>query len=96
MAHLENRERMRSKRSSGVSPSMSATAAIAPALIIALRGRPVVGCTEISWNASPEGSTSISSPTASMPRSASASPYVNAFEIDWIVKSRRVSPTSYR
>ena len=42
-AQREKSVRTRSKRSSGVAPAISDAAAIAPALIIALRGRPVFG-----------------------------------------------------
>lgn len=67
----------------------------APALIIAFDGRPVPGARETSLKESPDGSTSTFASTASMPRSARASPYVKGLEIDWMVNSSRVSPTSY-
>lgn len=71
-------------------------AAIAPALIMGLEGRPVSGCREISLNASPLGSTSIFSNTPSAPRSVSAWAYVNALEMDWRQNSCLVSPAWYR
>ena len=71
-----------------------ADAAMAPALIIGLRGRWVTGCRLISLNSSPEGSTSIFSSTVLVPLSISAIPYVNAFEIDWMQNGRSVSPDS--
>ena len=57
-------------------------AAIAPALIIGLSGRPDRGARLISLNASPVGSTPILSSTAAFPQSSSARPYVNGFEMD--------------
>ena len=67
---------------------------IAPALIIGLSGRPLSGARLIELKASPLGSTPTLPSTASNPRSASASPYVNGFDIDWIVNRSRESPTS--
>ena len=64
-------------------------------MIMGLRGRPVDGSSEISLNASPDGSTSILSSTASRPRSARADAYVKGFEIDWIENSTSVWPTAY-
>ena len=49
-------------------------AAMAPALIIGLRGRWVTGCRLISLNRSPEGSTSIFASTCAVPLSMSAMP----------------------
>ena len=49
-------------------------AAIAPALIIGLRGRWVTGCRLISLNRSPDGSTSILASTCLVPLSISAMP----------------------
>ncbi len=72
-AQRENCSRIRAKR--GVSASLtSETVAMAPALIMALAGRPVSRASEISLNASPLGSTSIFASTASSPWSSSASP----------------------
>jgi len=44
--------------------------------------------------ASPVGSTPMRASTASLPQSSSASPYTKGFEIDWMVKGCRDSPTS--
>ena len=73
--------------SSESAPATSPAVAIAPALIIGLRGRPVVGSRLIALNASPLGSTPTFSITASTPMSCSASAYTNGFEIDWIVNA---------
>lgn len=67
---------------------------MAPALIIGLRGRPVEDSRLISLKASPVGSTPMRARTASWPQSSSARPYTKGFEIGWIVKGWRVSPTS--
>ena len=67
-------------------------AAIAPALTIALSGTPLPGASVIALNASPVGSTPIRRRTVGSPRSSRTSPYVNGFEIDWIVNGTRLSP----
>ena len=67
---------------------------IAPAFTIGFHGRLVAGSTVIALNGFPDGSTPTLASTASRPRSSSARPNTNGFEIDWIVKGRRVSPTS--
>ena len=85
----------RSTCSATLAPATMLDAAIAPALIIGLRGRWVTGCRLISLKRSPEGSTSILASTWAVPLSTSAMPYVNAFEIDWMQNGRSVSPTSY-
>ena len=82
-------------RSSAGTPSAGATrdaAAIAPALTIALSGTPLPGASVIALNASPVGSTPIRRRTVGSPRSSRTSPYVNGFEIDWIVNGTRLSP----
>ena len=64
-----------SSRSSWVASGSltSVCVVMAPMLIIGLRGRPVSRSREIWLNASPDGSTSTFSRTASIPRSRSAS-----------------------
>ena len=64
-----------------------------PALTMGLNGR-FVASTEIALNALPDGSTPTRSITFSRPCCSSASPNTNGFEIDWIVNSCRLSPTS--
>ena len=66
-ARREYSSTMRSERLSASSPATNACAAMAPALIIGLRGRPVDGSNEISLKASPDGSTSIRSSTPASP-----------------------------
>ncbi len=85
---------MRCQRSSAERPATSELAAMAPALIIGLRGRPLPGSRLISLKASPVGSTPMRASTSVLPRSSRASPYTNGFEIDWIVNAQRASPTS--
>ena len=58
---------MRANFSAGVSPFTSATVAIAPALIMGLRGLPVPGSRLMELKASPDGSTSTLRSTFSMP-----------------------------
>ena len=86
--------RIRAIFASAVSPGTSPHAAIAPALIIGLNGAPVRGFRLMALNASPVGSRPIFSRTAASPCASSASPYVSAFEIDWIVNASRESPDS--
>ena len=69
---------------------------IAPALIIALCGLCVSACRLIALNVSPLGSTPTYRETVSWPNLSRASPNINGFEIDWIVKGWAVSPTSKR
>src|SRR5690625_6528462 len=64
---------------------MRAWVAIAPALIIGLRGVPVSGSRDSSLNASPLGSTSMHSTMRSSPLSSMARAYANGFDIDCIV-----------
>jgi len=59
---------------------------MAPALIMGLRGRPVTGSRLMELKASPVGSIPIFAKTADVPLSSRANPYVNALEIDWMVK----------
>ncbi len=73
---------MRVSRASLVAPATNDDVAIAPALIIGFSGRPLSGCRLIELNASPLGSTPTASRTRSGPRSSSATPYANGFEID--------------
>jgi hypothetical protein len=61
--HLENALNL----ASGVRPSINPVEAIAPALIIGLRGRPVSGSRLIELNASPVGSTPTFSATSVRP-----------------------------
>ncbi len=84
---------MRAIRSSASFASMRPVATIAPAFTIGLKGR-LRSSTTIELNAFPEGSTPTCWSTASRPWSSSAMPNTNGFEIDWMVKSRSVSPTS--
>ena len=79
---MDNNDWMRSHWSSRERPATIAVAVIAPALIIGLSGRPLFGSRLTSLNASPVGSTPIRRKTASFPRSSSASPYTNGFDID--------------
>ena len=65
---------------------------IAPALIIGLRGRWVRESRLSSLNASPDGSTSISSSTASNPWVSSASAYAKTLEMDWMVNGTSTAP----
>ena len=58
---------MRSLFWSAVAPRTSPVAAIAPALIIGLKGRPLSRCRLIELKASPLGSTPIFDSTASAP-----------------------------
>jgi hypothetical protein len=76
------RENTSKTRSSGRSMSRPAShaAAIAPALIIGLRGAPVSGSRLIALNASPLGSTPMRLRTSASPRSSSAMPYTSGFE----------------
>ena len=74
-ANADNPSAMTSLRSSSEAPGgpTSVCVVIAPMLIIGLRGRPVSRLREIWLNASPDGSTSTFSRTASIPRSRRAS-----------------------
>ncbi|MNY76370.1 hypothetical protein D3C86_2159370 [compost metagenome] len=66
--------RIRLKPDCPPDPEISEVAVRAPALIIALAGRPVPSAREISLKESPDGSTSTLASTASLPRSSRASP----------------------
>jgi hypothetical protein len=57
-------------------------------------GRPVPGARLIELKASPLGSTPTLARTAARPWSSRARPYTKGFEIDWMVKELRESPTS--
>jgi hypothetical protein len=77
-----------------VVPGLDETVAtIAPAFTIGLNGR-LRSSTTIALNGLPDGSTPTRRSTASRPWSSSAMPNTNGLEIDWMVKSRSVSPTS--
>ena len=67
--------------------------AIAPALTIGLKGW-LSALSRIELKGSPEGSTPITLSTRAAPRLSSASANTNGFDIDWMVKGTRVSPTS--
>ena len=66
---------------------------MAPELTIGLNGR-LSGRSRIELNASPLGSTPITASTFSAPSSSKASAKTKALEIDWMVKSTSLSPTS--
>ena len=73
---------------------ISEAVAIAPALTIGLSGIPEPGFSVIELKASPLGSTSTCSRSASSPIASRARAKVSGLEIDWMVNSCRVSPTS--
>jgi hypothetical protein len=66
---------------------------IAPALTIGLKGW-LSALRRIELKGSPDGSTPIALSTGAAPSVSSASANTNGFDIDWIVKGMRVSPTS--
>ena len=84
----------RAWRAATVGPSISPVATIAPEFTIGLNGRFDASSTTIALNGLPDGSTPIRARSASRPRSSSASPRTNGFEIDWIVNGSAESPTS--
>ena len=65
---------------------------MAPALIIGLRGLPVMGSRLIALKASPEGSTPTFPCMCCGESKVRASPYMKGLEIDWIVKVLSQSP----
>jgi hypothetical protein len=85
--------RTRSKAPSASPSQISPTQAIAPALTIGLKGR-LSAPRQMELNASPLGSTSTTVSTLSAPSSSRARAKTKAFEIDWMLNSTVLSPTS--
>lgn len=72
---------------------ISPVQAMAPALTIGLNGW-FSALSRIELKGSPEGSTPIALSTRAAPSMSSASANTNGFDIDWMVKGTRLSPTS--
>ena len=71
-----------------------AAVAIAPALIIGLRGMPDWGSRLMALKESPDGSTPTFFRMNGGESRRRASPYMKGLEIDWIVKAVSPSPTA--
>ena len=83
---------MRANRASGWGARTSDVVTMAPALIIGLSGRPLVGSRLMALKRSPLGSAPTWSSTPSSPTSVSASASTKGLEIDWMVNGTPASP----